>query len=184
MYRPAFITASRHGKYVRRDLMSRILSYMIRHRISVSSVNQVSFVPVDICANNIVALSLLDDAPPVVHITADNYVTMQDVCAAISLKSGYRFELLPLEQFMDYINANCPKSDPMFPLLAFFNQNWRRIEVMRDKRYNSAQYREARARAPLMVAEPPLHDTVGRIVMFLQNENLVPAPPGQNLTAV
>ncbi len=185
VYRPSLVTASKDGKYVRRDLMSRILSYMIRHGISVDSANQISFVPVDVCANNIVALSLLEaGAPAVVHITADHYYTMQDVCAAITRQSGYGFEHLTLERFMDYMNAHCPKSDPMFPLLAFFNQNWRRIDAMRDKRYDSAQYRQARAASPLAVPEPPLEDTVGRIVAFLQNEDLVSAPPAQSVSEV
>lgn len=185
VYRPSLVTASKDGKYVHRDLMSRILSYMIRHGISVDSANQISFVPVDVCANNIVALSLLEtDAPAVVHITADHYYTMQDVCAAITGQSGYGFEHVTLERFMDYMNTHCPKSDPMFPLLAFFNQNWRRIDLMRDKRYDNAQYRQARAASPLAVPEPPLEDTVGQIVAFLQNEDLVPAPRDQDVSVV
>jgi thioester reductase-like protein len=185
VYRPSLVTASKDGKYVRRDLMSRILSYMIRHGVSVDSANQISFVPVDVCANNIVALSLLEaGAPVVVHITADHYYTMQDVCVAITRQSGYGFEHVTLERFMDYMNANCPKSDPMFPLLAFFNQNWRRIDLMRDKRYDSAQYRQARAASPLAVPQPSLEDTVGRIVAFLQNEDLVPVPTTQSVSEV
>ena len=185
IYRPSLVTASKDGKYVRRDLMSRILCYMIRHGISVNSANQISLVPVDVCANNIVALSLLESgAPTVVNITADHYYTMQDVCAAITRQSGYGFEHVTLERFMDYMNAHCPKSDPMFPLLAFFNQNWRRIDLMRDKRYDSAQYRRARATASLAVPEPALEDTVGRIVAFLQNEDLVSAPPALSVSEV
>src|SRR5690606_86758 len=46
IYRPSLVTASKEGKYVRRDLMARILSYMIRHGLSIDSANQVSFLPV------------------------------------------------------------------------------------------------------------------------------------------
>ena len=183
VYRPSLVTASKNGKYLRRDLMSRILSYMIRHGVAVNSANQLSLVPVDVCANNIVALSLLGPAAPgVVHITADHYYTMTDVCAAITRQAGYGFEHVTLEQFMTYMNAHCPKSDPMFPLLAFFNQNWRRIDLMRDKRYDSAQYRQARAASPLALPEPSLDDTVGHIVAFLQNEDLVPVPRTQDVS--
>lgn len=174
VYRPSLITASRQGKYVRRDLMSRILSYMIRHGVAVNSTNQISFVPVDVCANNIIALSLNGAATPaVVHITADRYYTMPDVCAAITRHGGYPFDYVSLERFMEYMNAHCPKNDPMFPLLAFFNQNWRRIDSMRNKRYDSAQYRQARAAAAAAVEEPLLDQTVGQIVAFLQAEDLV-----------
>lgn len=177
VYRPSLVTASKEGRYVRRDLMARILSYMIRHGVSVDSANQVSFLPVDVCANNIVALSLLEaGAAPVVHLTADRYYTMRDVCAAITRLSGYGFEYVSLERFMDYLNARCPKSDPMFPLLAFFNQNWRRIDMMRDKRYDNAHYRQARAASPLTMAEPGLEETTARILAFLRHEDLVPPP--------
>ena len=184
VYRPSLVTASRHGKYVGGDLMSRILSYMIRHGLTVDSANQLSFVPVDICANNIVALSLLDGAaPPVVNITADSYYTFQDVCASIGRRSGCAFEQVSLERFMEYMNANCSTDDPMFPLLAFFNNNWRRIDRMRDKRYDNTCYREARARSPLVMPESSFDDTVGQIVAFLQRENFVPAPQAQRMTA-
>jgi thioester reductase-like protein len=178
IYRPSLITASREGRYVRRDLMARILSYMIRHGVSLNSTNQLSFVPVDVCANNIVALSLLEEpAPRVVHITADRYYTMQEVCTQISVRSGYAFRWMPLGDLMDYVNAHCPTSDPMFPLLAFFNENWRRIDSMCEKRYDNVEYRRARARTPRAAAEPPLDHVVGQIVAFLQREQLVPAPP-------
>ena len=52
---------------------------------------------------------------------------------------------------------------------------------MRHKRYDSAAYREHRARSPLAVPEPPFDETVGQIVAFLQRENLVPAPPAQRI---
>ncbi len=74
--------------------------------------------------------------------------------------------------------------DPLFPLVAFFNQNYRRIDAMRDKRYDSRQYRQERARSLVTMPEPPLADTVARIVGFLQRENLVPAPPAQSMSAV
>lgn len=176
VYRPSLVTASGHGRYVRRDLMTRILSYMIRHSLSLTSANQLSFIPVDVCANNVVALSLVDEpAPRVVHVTADSYYTMQEICSLINLRFAYAFQWVPLGTFMDYMNAHCPVSDPMFPLLAFFNENWRRIETMRDKRYDNSEYRAARARSPVAIAEPPLADVVASIVAFLQHEQLVPA---------
>ena len=55
IYRPAFVTASATGRFVEHDLTTRIIGYMIRHGLTVDAPNQVSFVPVDICARNIVA---------------------------------------------------------------------------------------------------------------------------------
>jgi thioester reductase-like protein len=185
IYRPSLISASRDGRYVRRDLTARILSYMIRQGVSVDSANQISLLPVDVCANNLVALSLLDDPmPSTFHLTADDYYTMQAVCSTIGTQSGYRFEYLSLEQFIRHMNAHCTKDDPLFPLVAFFNQNYRQIDQMRDKRYDSRHYRLERARSVVTLPHPPLGHTVGGIVAFLQRENLVPAPPAQKMSAV
>ncbi len=38
---------------------------------------------------------------------------------------GYRFEYISLERFVGHMNAHCTKGDPLFPLVAFFNQNYR-----------------------------------------------------------
>jgi thioester reductase-like protein len=174
VYRPSLVSASRNGRYVRRDLMARILSFMIQHRLSIDSANQISLLPVDVCANNLVAISLLEESMPnTFHLTADHYYTMQTVCREIAAQAGYSFDYIPLERFIAYMNANCTKQEPLFPLLAFFNQNYRRIESMRDKRYDSSRYQAARAGSPLAWPEPPLAQTVRSIVAFLQRENLV-----------
>jgi thioester reductase-like protein len=185
IYRPSLVSASREGRYVRGDLTARILSYMIQHRLSVDSVNQFSLLPVDVCANNIVALSCLPEPQPTTfHLTADDYYTMQAVCSAINARFGYPFEYVSLDQFIEHMNQHCTRHDLLFPLLAFFNQNHRRIEAMRDKRYDNRQYRQARQSVERAIPEPPLEETVARIVSFLQFESLVPAPPLGSVSAV
>jgi thioester reductase-like protein len=178
IYRPSLITASRAGHYVRGDFMARILSYMLRYGISTDTPNQLSLLPADVCAHNIVALSLLAEAKPqTFHITADDYYTMHDVCTLISRELGYRFRYLGLDQLIDHINAHCTRDDPLYPLVAFFNHNWRRIERMSHKRYDSSNYRRWRSRAPGAVAEPALVDTVLPIVQFLLREDMAPQAP-------
>jgi thioester reductase-like protein len=186
VYRPSLISASRTGRYAKGDLMARIFAYMIRHGLSVDAVNQISLVPVDVCANNIVAMSRLAETEPAaavagamattVNLTADSYYTMQDACRAITAAHGYSFDYISLEAFIAHMNAHCTKHDLLYPLMAFFNQNFRRILSMREKRYDNRLYREARTRAAATMAEPPLEVVVGGIVEFLQTEHLVPAP--------
>jgi thioester reductase-like protein len=177
-YRPSLVTASARGRYVRGDLTARLLAYMITHGVSVDVKNQISLLPADVCANNIVALSLLHDpGSTVFHLTADRYYTMQDVCGQISRNFGYGFNYLSLPDFIRHMNANCTKADPLYPLMAFFNQNHKRIERMRDKRYDSGNYRRARLLSCHTAAEPDLADTVGGIVAFLADEHLIPPAP-------
>jgi thioester reductase-like protein len=178
VYRPSLITASKLGRYLRTDITARILSYMIRYGVCIESANQVSFLPVDVCANNLVALSLLDEPMPnTFHLTADHYYTMQTVCSLISSKFGYRFRYTSIEGFVEHINTYCSEEDTLFPLVAFFNKNFRRIHKMRHKRYDNGNYRLSRCLSPMSVPEPPLEETVSRIVSFLQRENLIPARP-------
>ncbi|MGA2291911.1 thioester reductase domain-containing protein [Bradyrhizobium sp.] len=178
IYRPSFVTASRSGRYVRGDLMARMFAYMIRHGISTDAINQISLLPVDVCANNLVALSLLEaPALQVFHLTADEYYTMRHACSLISREFGYPFEYLSLERAVDHMNGHCSGTDPLYPLMAFFNHNHRRIERMGGKRYDNRNYRAARERSLLTQPEPPLQETVASLVSYLQGTNLVPAPP-------
>jgi thioester reductase-like protein len=185
IYRPSLISASATGRYAKGDLMARVFAYMIRHGLSVDTANQVSLLPVDVCANNIVALSRLDaPAATTVHLTADSYYTMRDACMAITAAHGYSFDYISLEAFIAHMNAHCTKHDLLYPLMAFFNQNFRRILAMRDKRYDNRHYREERARAADTLPEPPLGAVVGGIVDFLQTEHLVPAPPVRSVSVI
>jgi hypothetical protein len=166
--------------------MARVFAYMIGHGLSTDAVNQLSLLPVDVCAANIVALSRLaetEPTPTTVHLTADRYYTLQDACRAITAVHGYAFDYIGLEAFIAHMNAHCTKHDLLYPLMAFFNQNFRRILAMREKRYDNRRYREARARAAATMAEPPLETVVGGIVDFLQTEHLVPAPPARHAAA-
>ncbi len=177
IYRPVFITASRDGQYVERDIVTRVYSYMIRHGISVNSENQLSMLPVDHCANNFVALSILPD--PIArtyHLSADNYYTFQDTCNLISQLFGYKFEYVSIKQMVEHMNANCDKSDPLYPLLAFFNRHYKAIDSESYKRYDSRNYRKMRALTPHTLPEPPLSETISTLVSFLRQRNLVPVP--------
>lgn len=178
VYRPSLITASRQGRYVRRDIMARILAYMIRHGIATDAENQVSLLPVDICAHNMVALSLLNTPlAHTFHLTANAYYSMAEVCALITREFGYTFRYTSLDGFIEHMNAHCTQADPLFPLMAFLNHNVGRLHEMRHKRYDNAHYRLAQTKSSLALPEPPLEDTVRSIVTFLRQENLVPAPP-------
>ena len=144
-----------------------------------------SLLPVDVCANNIVALSqMAGSAGATFHLTADHYYTLQDACQAISKAHGYAFEYIGLEAFIAHMNAHCTKHDLLYPLMAFFNQNFRRILAMREKRYDNRQYRDARARATATLPEPPLDAVVSGIVEFLQTEHLVPPAPARSVGAI
>jgi thioester reductase-like protein len=176
IYRPSLVTASASGRFVDHDIAARVIGYMIRHGLTVDARNQVSFLPVDICARNIVAISQIQDkSAPILHMTADGYYSMANVCAAISDLYGYRFASVSLEAFVAHAHVHCTESDPLYPLLSFLDRNMSRILRMEDKRYDSRDYRRTRADAPLAAPHADLHATVRPIVRYLIDEGLVPA---------
>lgn len=175
IYRPALVTASARGRYAQHDLIARILVYMIKHGVSVNSRNQLSLIPVDVCATNIVAMSRLErPTGECYHLTAAEYYTMEDICRVITQEHGYPFTYMSLERMIAHVNENCASVDPLYPLVAFFNHNLRRIDSMADKRYDRHNYTLVEAMSGACVPEPDLKNTVGSIVSFLQRENLVP----------
>jgi thioester reductase-like protein len=82
IYRPAFITASAAPLH-REDVLVRVFSYAIRHRLSVDA-NRLSVVSVQVCAQNLIALAGLRIGTQVFHLTADSYWTMQMACQCIT----------------------------------------------------------------------------------------------------
>jgi thioester reductase-like protein len=184
VYRPAFVTAARNGRYIRRDLLARLFAYMIRYRVAPSSTNQLSCLPVDVCANNIVALSMLEQpGATTFHLTADKYYSTQAFCESMTRQYGYPFEYMGFAELIAHANRHCRRDDPVFPLLAFLNHNFQRIEDMRDKRYCNNAYRRACALSSACMPEPALDNVVAAIVRFLQYERLVPGPPQNAFSA-
>jgi thioester reductase-like protein len=175
IYRPSLVTASRREDYVREDILVRMLSYMIRHRLSCNASNQISLLPVDVCAQNIASLALLDrpDARTF-HLTTDKYYTLQTACQCIAERHGYSFEYVDAKTFVDHMSRHCGPDDVLFPLLAFFQTNRHKIEVMRDKRYDNSNYQAARAQSEQIAPEPGLADIMDSVVGFLRREGLIP----------
>jgi hypothetical protein len=165
---------------VRSDVTVRVLGYMIRSGLAVDAANEVSLLPVDTCARNIVAMSLAGGIPDAIHMTADCYHNVGDICRIISDRHGYPFRSVSLQEFVAHAHRHAGTGDEIYPLLGFLDRNTRRILAMEGKRYSNAGYRHARERTPLTVAHPGIESVVDSIVQFLQRERLVPAPP-QNL---
>jgi hypothetical protein len=139
-----------------------------QHGISCDAVNQLSLLPVDICAQNIVSLSLLTELEArTFHLTADEYYTLGMACRCITERHGYSFEYVDLNAFEDIL----------FTLVVFFRTNKHKIEIVREKRYVSSNYRAARARSEHTVAEPDLADIMDSVIAFLRRERLIPSRP-------
>jgi thioester reductase-like protein len=187
IYRPSLISASSSGVGSRDDIAVRFLAFMMRHGIGVNARNQVSFLPVDITADNI-ALILSQPSIPerTLHVTVDNYYNMIDVTRVIARKYGYRFTYYEIPDFMAEMSRICTQDDLLYPLTDFFIRSQDKLAAMQHKRYNNDGYRRVRE----MVGgspEPSLDETVTYIVEYMIREGIVPpagAAPGAPRTLV
>jgi thioester reductase-like protein len=174
VFRPALITPSLSGDGGGFDITLRLLAFMIRHGVSVSALNQVSFVPADITAKNIVALSNEPTTEnQVFHLTRDVYANMIDVIAIIERLTGRRFEMVDLPAFVPEVIRRCTVDDPLFPLLDFLVNSVDNISSMEFKRYDNSAYRRARDASRRAAPDPSLEDTVVGILRFMRANRLL-----------
>jgi len=174
IFRPALITPSVNGGGNNFDIAIRLLAFMIKHGIGVDTLNQVSFVPGNVTANNIVAISNLPDTiDHTFHVVRDEYANMIDITNIINAQTGRRFQLFPLRDFVPEVIRRCTKEDILFPLLDFLIGSVDNISGMEFKRYDSLCYQQARNSSPWGVADPSLEGTVGGILSFMQKTGLL-----------
>ncbi len=174
IYRPSLISASSGGVGSRDDIAIRLLAFMMRHGVAVDALNQISFLPADVVADNVAALF---DRPVAeentFHITANEYYNFADVTRTITRLYGYPFEYHDIRGFIEKMNELCTKDDPVYPLLDFFNRSHPKIEAMQHKRYDNERFRRALADAGDGVSDPPLDAIVTWIVEYMRDEGIV-----------
>jgi len=100
IYRPSLITVPRSLCGDRNDVAARLLAFMVRHQIAVNTPNQLSLVPVDAIARNLVGLSLRPQAVGATyHLTADRYYSLTHLTRRLSADFGFHFRELSIAGF-------------------------------------------------------------------------------------
>jgi thioester reductase-like protein len=174
IFRPALITPSVYGGGNNFDIAIRLVAFMINHGISVNSFNQVSFTPVDIVANNVVAISGLPDTiNNTFHVTRDKYARMKDITDIITELTGKNFTGYELPQFVPEVVARCRKEDLLFPLLDFLVRSVDNISSMEFKLYDNSGYRKGKNESDFGLADPSLVDTVKGMLRLMINRGIV-----------
>lgn len=176
VYRPSFLTASTGGAGSRADIVIRLLAFMIKNGIAVNAANQISFLPADIAADNIVAIFKQQDAAArTYHVTTDGYYNMMDITRLITSEYGYPFVYYDVPRFVAEMKRRCTKDDLLYPLLDFFSRSHEKITAMQQKRYNNHHYRAARQLSRNGSGDPLLKQTVSYLMTYMLRENLIPA---------
>jgi thioester reductase-like protein len=174
IFRPALVSPSVTGGGNNFDIAVRLVAFMVNHGIGVDALNQVSFVPADITANNIVAISTTPGtANKTFHVTRDDYANMLDITGLITKATGRQFEVFSLPDFVPELIRRCRKEDLLFPLLDFLVGSVDNISAMEFKRYDSSSYQAARNASAWGKADPSLEDTVNGILRFMQRKGII-----------
>ncbi|HEX8895749.1 MAG TPA: thioester reductase domain-containing protein, partial [Terriglobales bacterium] len=174
IFRPALVSPSITGGGNNFDIAVRLVAFMVNHGIGVDALNQVSFVPADITANNIVAISTTPGTEnETYHVTRDEYANMLDITALITQATGRQFEIFSLPDFVPELIRRCRKEDLLFPLLDFLVGSVDNISAMEFKRYDSSCYQAARDASAWGKPDPSLEDTVNGILRFMQRKGII-----------
>ncbi len=184
IFRPALVSPSITGGGNNFDIAVRLVAFMVNHGIGVDALNQVSFVPADITANNIVAISASPGtANRTYHVVRDDYANMLDITGLITKSTGRQFEVFSLPDFVPELIRRCGKEDLLFPLLDFLVGSVDNISAMEFKRYDSSCYQAARDASAWGKPDPSLEDTVNGILKFMHRKGIISVSP-RELNAV
>jgi thioester reductase-like protein len=184
IFRPALVSPSVSGGGNNFDIAVRLVAFMVNHGIGVDALNQVSFVPADIVANNVVAISTTPGTENKnYHVVRDDYANMLDITGLITKATGRQFEIFSITDFVPELIRRCRKEDLLFPLLDFLVGSVDNITAMEFKRYDSTSYQEARDASAWGVPDPTLEDTVSGILKFMHRKGIISVAPREH-TAV
>ena len=174
IFRPALVSPSVTGGGNNFDIAVRLVAFMVNHGIGVDTLNQVSFVPADIVANNIVAISTTPGtANKTYHVIRDDYSNMMDITGLITKATGRQFEIFSLPDFVPELIRRCRKEDLLFPLLDFLVGSVDNISAMEFKRYDNSSYQMARDASVWGKPDPSLEDTVNGILKFMYRKGII-----------
>jgi len=174
IFRPAFVTPSVAGYGNNLDITIRLLAFMAKHCIGVNAQNQVSFVPADIAANNIVAISNLPHtANSTFHVTTDDYFNIVDVTKILEKYKRRPFNLYSTQLFVPEVIKRCTKDDILYPLLDFLVSSIDSITSMEFKRYDNSDYQKARDTSRWGKKDASIEETVGGILRFMERQSVI-----------
>ncbi len=174
VFRPALVSPSITGGGNNFDIAVRLVAFMVNHGIGVDTLNQISFVPADIVANNIVAIANTPGtAGKTFHVVRDEYSNMNDITGLITKSTGRQFEQFSLPDFVPELIRRCRKEDLLFPLLDFLVNSVDNISSMEFKRYESSTYQEARNASAWGKPDPSLEDTVTGILKLMYRKGII-----------
>lgn len=180
IFRPSLVGPSLPGRAVSCDISLRLLAFMIKHGIGTSAKNQLSLLPADVAAANMVAITQsADTLGQIFHVTRNGRTTVADALQSVTRLTGRTFELYDLKAFVPEVIRRCTREDPLYPLLDFLIRSVDKISSMAFKRYDNTNYRRACEAIAASQAEPSLDATMIAVLLYLKNAGLTDIAIGE-----
>ena len=175
IFRPALVSPSVTGGGNNFDIAVRLVAFMVNHGIGVDALNQVSFVPADIVANNIVAISTTAGTEnKTYHVVRDDYANMLDITGLITKSTGRQFEIFSIYRFRSRTDpADAGRKICSFRCWIFWWAPW-----TTSPRWSSNAMTTPPIRRPGMprrgaIPDPSLEDTVNGILKFMHRKGII-----------
>ena len=174
IFRPSLLSPSLKGEGNNTDILIRLIAFMVKHSLGVDSKNQLSILPADISANNIVAIcNTSETLHGTYNVVKDDYINMVDITNILSKKLSRKFQLFTMNDFVGEIIKRCHIDDPIYPLIDFLINSVDHLIKMENKRYDNSQYRLAKNLTNSSVEDPSLEKTIDGILTFMKNKKLM-----------
>ena len=146
---------------------------MVNHGIGVDALNQVSFVPADITANNIVAISATPGTEnKTYHVVRDDYANMLDITSLITKATGGQFEVFSLPDFVPELIRRCRRKICCFHCWISWLNWW-----ITSRRWSSNATKVPAIRPPgcfrMGQARSSLEETVNGILKFMHRKGII-----------
>ena len=172
-FRPALVSPSVTGGGNNFDIAVRLVAFMVNHGIGVDALNQVSFVPADVVANNIVAISTTPGTEnKTYHVVRDDYANMMDITNLITRLTGRQFEIFSITDFVR-AHPSLPQGRSALPAARLPGRLGRQhllhgVQTLRQHLLSAGS-----RRLHLGVPEPSLEETVSGILKFMNRKGII-----------
>jgi thioester reductase-like protein len=174
VYRPTFLTASiTTNGYNEFDIVSKYILFSLKHRVAAVGPNNINIFAVDLAAQNMVTLSMMDDFYGKNFHLSSSYTDYVGVMSDIVEKQlNIKFKRYNYEEFLEYLNENGSPSDQLYPLIPFANENYSYIQRMENKQYGNEYTKNCFVKYGLVYAERELSVLLESIIKYLRRKRL------------
>lgn len=175
IYRPTFLTASiTTNGYNEFDIVSKYILFSLKHKAAAVGPNNINIFAVDLAAQNMVTLSMMDDFYGKNFHLSSSYKDYVGVMSDIVEKQlNIKFKRYNYEEFLTFLNKNASPSDQLYPLIPFANENFPYIQRMENKQYSNEYTKECFTKYGLVYAERELAVLLESIIKYLRQKRLL-----------